>query len=259
MECALNITSKLVEEEPAMSFLQNPSVRNIQPLWIPAAVLGGLLLVSLLVQLTLAWLSYDRIVPANRHVDHLEQLQQTLTLVESTLARQLPDDSILPAAARQNLHQTLQDLLTKQDYLAANTPANIRQAQQVLEDNGTPPRNALLTVMNILRTVFRAESSAHKELTHSIFEAARFELELGVAIVFTLPLAAIILLVLMRRRILTPLQHMGYLMEMLGKRQYQRLTPENVDPMFQPLMENYNHNAVCNFSLPLQASTQSQT
>ncbi|QTR47051.1 two-component sensor histidine kinase [Thiothrix litoralis] len=223
-----------------MSFLPNSTARTIQPLWIPVAVLGGLLLVSLLAQLTLAWLSYNRLLPANQHVDHLEQLQQTLTQVETTLAKQLPDDSILPVATRQNLHQILQDLLTRQDYLAGNTPTNIQQAQQVLDVDNKHPRDTLLTIMNILREVFREESSVHKELTHSIFEAARFELELGVLIVLTLPLSAVILLTLMRRRILTPLQHMGYLMEMLGKRHYQRIPPDNVDPMFQPLMENYN-------------------
>lgn len=73
-----------------MSFLHNPTARNIQPLWIPVAVLGGLLLVSLVVQLTLAWLSYDRILPASRHVDHLDQLQQTLTQVETTLTTSYP-------------------------------------------------------------------------------------------------------------------------------------------------------------------------
>ncbi len=152
-----------------MRFLPTLTSRTIQPLWIPMAVLGCLLLISLLAQLSLAWRSYDRLLPAEQHVNHLEQLQQTLTQADIT-------------------------------YLGS--------------------------------------------LIHSIFESARFELELGVLIVLALPAAAIILLTLLRRRILAPLQHMGYLMEMLGKQQYQRIPAENVDPMFQPLMENYNRMVV---------------
>ncbi|EIJ36919.1 sensor histidine kinase [Thiothrix nivea] len=223
-----------------MSFLHNPTARNIQPLWIPVAVLGGLLLVSLVVQLTLAWLSYDRILPASRHIDHLDQLQQTLTQVETTLAHQLPDSSSIPPESRSALQQALQDLLTRVGYLANSTSASIRQAQQVLKVESAHPRETLLTVMNILREIFQQESRQHKDLTKSIFEASRFELELGVIVVLTLPLAAAILLTLMRRRILSPLQQMGYLMETLGKRQYQRIPAENVDPTLQPLMENYN-------------------
>ncbi|WGZ93159.1 MAG: hypothetical protein QJT81_15220 [Candidatus Thiothrix putei] len=68
------------------------TARRLQPLWIPLAILGGLLLLSLLAQLALAWRSYERILPTDQHVAHLEQLQQTLSTVETSLTQQLPAD-----------------------------------------------------------------------------------------------------------------------------------------------------------------------
>lgn len=227
-----------------MSFLKNPLVRNSQPLWIPVAVLGGFLLLSLLGQLTLAWQSYQRIRPADLHVNHLEQLQHTLNHVESTLAKELPDNIPLSPETAASLQQDLQDLETQQGYLAPGTLDNILRAQNILAQSNDHPRDALLSIIGILRQVFRDESAIHKNLTHGIFESARFELGLGAVIVITLPLAAAVLLILMRRRIFIPLQHMSFLMEMLGNRQYQRIPTDNADPMFQPLLENYNSMVV---------------
>jgi C4-dicarboxylate-specific signal transduction histidine kinase len=225
-----------------MPFSRN--TRTIQPLWIPIAVLGGLLLVSLVVQLTLAWLSYDRILPVNRHVDHLERLQNTLHGVENTLAEQLPHTNPLPADVQLKLRRSLQTLLREPDHLAADTPAQIQQAQKALETLDTNPRSSLLQVLSILREVFRQEAVAHKSLVQTIHRGALMEIEIAVITLLILPASAFVLLMLMRRRIFSPLQQMSYLMAALGNRQYQRIPLENVDPMFQPLLENYNHMAI---------------
>lgn len=212
-----------------------------QPIWLLVAILGGLLLLSLVVQLSLALLSYDRILPVAQHVDYLESLQHTLLEIENQLAEQFTDDDSLPSANLQSLHQTLLELSKHTNYLAANTPGDIRLAQQTLANPTSHPRDALLATLKILRTTFQNEASAHKSLTHTIYETAKFEVDLGVFVLVALPVSAVVLLIMMRRRIFIPLQQMGYLMELLAKRQYQRITPKQVDPMFQPLMDNYNH------------------
>ena len=116
--------------------------RNLKPLWIPVTILGSLLLVSLIVQLTLAWLSYDRILPVDEHVRYLEQLQRNLTRMETALASHLGADenSPLPPDDWQNLHDSLQRLLNQRNYLADSTPGNVQQAQKVLDEQTTAPR-----------------------------------------------------------------------------------------------------------------------
>lgn len=221
----------------------NPA-RRLQPLWIPLAILGGLLLLSLLAQLALAWRSYERILPADQHMAHLEQLQQTLSGVETRLTRQLPDDSPLPPADRQALHQSLQGLLAQGGHLLDTTPASLQQAQALLASPNTPARATLLDTLGLLRKVFRAESAAHQQLTGNMLTAARTELEIGVLALLLLPLGVLTLLVLMRWRIFAPLNLMGELMEQLGERRYQRIPTDHIDPMFQPLAANYNQMVV---------------
>ncbi|WMP16055.1 ATP-binding protein [Thiothrix lacustris] len=77
-------------------------------------------------------------------------------------------------------------------------------------------------------------------VTHNILHDAEFQLELVGVVLLILPASAIILLVLMRQRIYSPLQQMGYLMEALGHKEYQTIRLTQIDPMFQPLIENYN-------------------
>lgn len=216
--------------------------QNLKPLWIPVTILGGLLLVSLVVQLTLAWLSYQRILPVDQHVRYLEQLQRNLTRVETTLASHLggSESSPLSPDAWQNLHDSLQRLLNQANYLADSTPGNVQRAQQVLDKQSVHPEDSLLVIQQILRTVFVDETAVHQTLTHNILHDAEFQLELVGVVLLLLPASAIILLILMRRRIYSPLQHMGYLMEALGRKEYQTIQPSLVDPMFQPLTENYN-------------------
>lgn len=216
--------------------------RNLKPLWIPVTILGSLLLVSLIVQLTLAWLSYDRILPVDEHVRYLEQLQRNLTRMETALASHLGADenSPLPPDDWQNLHDSLQRLLNQRNYLADSTPGNVQQAQKVLDEQTTHPGDSLPAIQQILRTVFLDEATVHQTLTHNILHDAEFQLELGGIVLLVLPASAVILLILMRRRIFYPLQQMGYLMETLGRKEYQTIQPSQIDPMFQPLTENYN-------------------
>lgn len=220
------------------------TARRLQPLWIPLAILGGLLLLSLLAQLALAWRSYERILPADQHVAHLEQLQQTLSTVETSLTRQLPADRPLPPADQQTLHQALEALLTQAGHMVDTTPANLKQAQALLANPDTPARTTLLNTLTLLRQIFRSESVAHQQLTGKLLASARTELEIGVLVLLLLPLGVITLLVLMRRRIFSPLNLMGELMEQLGERRYQRIPPDHIDPLFQPLADNYNQMVV---------------
>lgn len=209
-------------------------------IWIPISVLGLLLMTSLIIQLFLAWQSYHRIEPVSQHMTHLENLQSTLSSLEESLANLMPEDKTLDLATRHKLQQTLGQLLLENNHLASSTPANIRAAQRTLNDMTTHPKMLLLDVLKILRKTFRQEASAHKVLTDSVSEAAKFEVELGIIIMVALPLSAISMLFLLRRRIFNPLLNMSYLMELLGNRQYRQVPVTEVDPGLKPILENYN-------------------
>jgi len=94
-----------------MTTLYKRNIIGIQSIWLPVSVLGGLLLLSLIVQLALSLLFYNRILPVDQHVNHLEQIQLFLYKVEQTLTRQLPEDERLNAVDKYELKQALQNLL----------------------------------------------------------------------------------------------------------------------------------------------------
>lgn len=216
--------------------------QNLKPLWIPITLLSSLLLVSLIVQLALARLSYQRILPVDQHVTYIERLQRNLTRMETALANHLGQAETSPLSPEdwKNLHDSLQRLLSQHNYLAPSTPGNVQKAQQMLDEQTAHPGDSLPAIQQILRTVFVDEETVQQDLTHNILNDARFQLELVGAVLVVMPTSAIVLLILMRRRIYSPLQQMGYLMEALGRKEYQTIRPAQIDPMFQPLIENYN-------------------
>lgn len=210
------------------------------PIWITVSLLSVVLMVSLIVQLAMAWQAHQRIAPVSAHVAQLEGLQGALFDTEESLAGLLPESNVLDPSTRSHLQDLLQALLDKNNHLAADTPGILRAAQLALADRALQPKVVLLNVLKTLRTAFRNEATAHKVLTDSIATAAKFEFEFGIAIMLALPLSAAILIYMMRRRIFEPLQQMSYLMELLGDRHYQQIPVDRIDPTFQPILANYN-------------------
>ncbi len=223
-----------------MKILKKLNIIGIQSVWIPVTVLGAFLLLSLVIQLTLSWLSYNRIIPVNQHANNLEQIQIFLYEVETTLARQLPEDKNLNNADRIKLKNDLNRLLAQKDQLADSTSAAIRLGQQLLDSNKTP-RDVLLNILYIMRKTFQREAYKHAKLTQALHQSALVEIKIGIIVLIVLPLSAFIILLLLRYRIYKPLQQMSLLMGSLGNSQYKTIASEEVDPLFYNLFENYNN------------------
>ncbi|ATG91044.1 ATP-binding protein [Methylomonas koyamae] len=214
------------------------------PIWITVSLLSGLLMISLMIQLAMAWQSYQRILPLPKHIAHLERLQSALFDTEESLALTDGQDAAADPAIQSRLQRYLQELLERGNHLAANTPDGLGAALKVLAADTPEPQLRLLQTLKILRGIFREEAAAHGKLTESIAAAAKFEVELGIGITLALPLSAVLLFYLMRRRIFQPLQQMGYMMELLGERRYQQIPLERIDPAFVPIFANYNSMVV---------------
>ncbi len=223
-----------------MKVFQKLNIIGIQSIWIPISILGAFLLLSLVIQLTLSWLSYNRIVPVNQHANNLEQIQLFLYEVEATLARQLPEDETFNIADKIKLKNFLNRLVQQKHNLAASTPAAIHLGQQLLDSNKTP-RDILLKVLYIMRQTFQREAYEHARLTRALHKSALLEIKIGVIVLIVLPLSAFIILMLLRYRIYKPLQQMSLLMTSLGNTHYKTIASEEVDPLFYNLFKNYNN------------------
>ena len=211
-----------------------------QPLWIPIVVLGSFLLFALAYQLYSSVKSYQRIVPLHQHMGHLDRLQSILSNIEISLAGQLPENRTLSTAGRQVIAQSLHKLVKQGGSLAPSTTSNLAKVWRLLDNRNEPARETLLKILTELRKIYVQETVEHKKLTQSLQNVARSEIWLGLLMLIMLPLAALIILFLMRRRILNPLKQMGELMQLLSKQQYQLIPEEHIDSSFQPLVNNYN-------------------
>ncbi len=222
-----------------MKVLNKFNITNVQSIWIPVTVLGAFLLLSLVIQLTLAWLSYNKITPVNQHANNLEQIQIFLYEVETTLARQLPTDQNFNIADKVKLKNSLEHLLIEKNNFTTSTSEAIHMGQQLLDSNKTP-RDILLNVLYIMRKTFQHEAYKHAVLTRALHKSALLEIKIGVIALFVLPLSALVILLLLRYRIYKPLQQMSLLMASLGENQYKSIASEDVDPLFRHLFKNYN-------------------
>ncbi len=211
-----------------------------QPLWILFVVLGSFLLIALSYQLYSAIASYQRIIPLHQHMSHLNKLQAILSDVEKGLAEQLPENKTLTPAGRQIIGNSLQQFIKEEKSFAPSTDSNIGKAMQLLDNRDEPARDTLLKILTILREVYKQESIEHKKLTQSLKDAAQYEIWLGLFLLLLLPLGAFFILFLMRKRIFQPLNQMCDLMQLLANRQYQRISEDQIDPAFRPIVSNYN-------------------
>jgi two-component system NtrC family sensor kinase len=91
-----------------------------------------------------------------------------------------------------------------------------------------------------LRKVLDEEAGAHKKLIEEVIRSTSMELKIGAIALLVFPASAILLIYLLRRRILEPLNHLGFLMTLLTRQNYSPAPVAIIDPLLRPLTENYN-------------------
>jgi two-component system NtrC family sensor kinase len=209
-------------------------------LWLPAAVLGALLIITLTLQVAMSWKSHRQLAPVNTHIAMMVRLQGVNLELQRMLIEILRDDGVLTDEERAHIRSELKVILSLQAHLMADTPQTIANAQDVLADGGIHPRQALILALGHLRKAIEQEAAAHQRLVESVERSTAMDLEIGIITLLAFPAGAILLIYLMRRRILTPLKHLGFLMTLLARRDYSPAPVVAIDPLLRPLTENYN-------------------
>lgn len=209
-------------------------------LWLPAAVLGGLLALVLVIQLVLSWMAHAQLEPVNSHLAQVNRLQMLNFEMQRELLERLNDAGMLTAGERQQMRDEIDAILGLQASLSEDTPQALARARDVLGDSRVESGQALIVALSHLRKVIDREAAEHKRLIDGVTRSTAVELEIGVIALLVFPACAILLIYLLRRRILEPLNHLGFLMTLLGRRNYAPAPVAVIDPMLRPLTENYN-------------------
>ena len=209
-------------------------------LWLPAALLGGLLVVTLGTEFVLAWQSHQRLQPISRHIGQMVKLQAVNIELQRELVENLRAESEFTAAERGEMAADLKAILDANVLLSDDTGALVSAALGALTDLSKGPKQALILALVQTRKAVELEARAHQALVSKIDRGTALELRIGAITLVLFPVGAVLLLYLMRRRILAPLDRLSFLMTLLGRRDYTKASVESVDPLLRPLTENYN-------------------
>lgn len=209
-------------------------------LLLPASVLGGLLVITLMIQLVLSWQAHRRLEPIQGHILQMSRLQDVNLSLQKELLDSMRDVGTFTAREREQLHLELNAILAMQAYLAEDTKQLLTDAHMALHDENKDPKEALIIALSQTRKAIDMESRAHKKLIDTVNRATTLEFQIGVITLVVFPAGALFLLYIMRKRILAPLNHLSYLMTLLGRSDYAPAPIESVDPILRPLTGNYN-------------------
>lgn len=209
--------------------------------WLPAAITAILLVCSLALLVGASWRSLERLDPIHAHQLHLYRLQDLGLRLQEALVESLDTSVDSGDVDFGALRRDLDRLLGGDDSLVQDTPSRLRRARILLDDLKRNPRTALIAALGELRSALVAEYRAHDTLLRDVQNNALLELRVSSALTVVIPLLGLMLLFLLRRRILLPLNNLRDLMAHLARQEYRSAATENVTPVLLPVFENYNH------------------
>jgi signal transduction histidine kinase len=209
-------------------------------LWLPAALLGALLILSLAIQVVWSWKAHEQLAPVNRHLSGMIRLQSVNLELQRELLESLGGEGVLTGDEREQIRTELDTIRAVQGPPGGAAGDALVATRNLLADTGIASDEVLVLALSQLRKVLIRETQVHKTLLDEITRATASELELGVITLLVFPAGAILLVYLLRRRILAPLKQLSFLMTLLGRRDASPASVTAIDPLLRPLTENYN-------------------
>ena len=209
-------------------------------LWLPASVLGGLVIITLVTQVVLSWRVHEHLAPVSKHAEQMIKLQGANLALQKELVESLHEDGKFTAKQRENMSREIQEILDSKVLLEEKTPQLLMDSHHALSDTSLHPREALILALSHMREAISLEGRAHQKLIENVNRTTSLELEIGTITLLLFTFGAILLIYLLRRRILAPLDRLGFLMTLLMRRDYSPAPISTIDPILRPLTENYN-------------------
>ena len=208
---------------------------------LPALVTAGLLLLVLAIMLATTVRSLARIEPLQDHLVVMQRLHEQILSMQYVILRGLDESAGIDRERLADLSQAVGHLSREPGLLSPVSRRQAEQAHALLDDHGIPYGLALHKGITLLYEALAGENRAHAALLQGIHGQALLEMRLAAAAMIAIPLAAILVLYLLRRRFLLPLSNLNILLGRLGEGNFVPARVEDADPVLEPLIANYNH------------------
>lgn len=207
---------------------------------LPALLAALILLLLLGLMLVSLARNLDRMHPLEAHLAVLQRVQGQSLAMQQALARGLtadrPADRQLVALLQTQVRALAQDPAV----LSARARDDLRRAHLSLQGAPAAPGAAVQAGLVLIHQALDEEARAHRALLVAVRQQAKLEFRLAAGAFVLVPLAAIIVLYLLRRRILYPLADLNVLMERLARHDFAPAELRQADSLLAPLLARYN-------------------
>lgn len=212
-----------------------------RPVWLPVVITAALLILALALLFAIAWRGVTRLQPLNEHLAHMTQVETISLQMQNILLNQLDTQTAITATTVADLRSEINGMLaSEKKQLGPVITASLQNAQQALTDAGMSPPHAIASALTELSRIVKSEAIVHGILVREARETAELELAVASAAVVVLPALGLLILFLVRKRILVPLNNLGWLMSQLGQHDFTTAPTRDIDPMLKPLVDRYN-------------------
>jgi len=226
-----------------------------------AAILAALALMLSLAFLTFtAWTSNKRLDPLERHLFHLQELQQSSIEIQELLVRSFEQRTPLRSSDIEKIKSRLEKLLRNNGQLHLQTPQRIRQAIGFLQSNQGDIKVGLLAALAVIRQALAAENTLQRSLIADTRQSAEKELVVASVAMLITPIVAMLLLFLMRYRLFRSISRLSNLLENVGNLDFKTARPaSDLDDPLAVVFNRYNAMAEKLHLAQRQASERAAT
>lgn len=219
-------------------FRRSPLPRSVA---LPVVLTAGLLLLALAAMLLITTRSLGRMTPLREHLVVIQGLHEEMLSMQRLALRGLDVATPVRPESLLESRQALLRLARAPALLTAAGRRALTLAWNTLDAATPAPRERLQRGITLLQEAQVEENRAHAALLGAIQAQARLEMRLAAASLVLIPLAAALVLFLLRRRFLLPLDNVNTLLSRLGDGEFAPARVADVDPVLEPLIANYNH------------------
>lgn len=229
----------------------------LRPFRFAAVLTIAALVVSLGFLAYTSWTSARRLDPLERHIGHLQDLQQTSIDIQELLIRHVASDSTPTDDEVIPIRSELDRLLRRGAHLHPDTPAHLRQAQRFLDGAQGDLKTGLLAALTVIRETLAEENHLQRDVVATSRHAAEVEMAVAAAAMLLVPVLAMGLLAAVRRRAFVSINRLSSLLENVGNLDFSTTAPV---PRDDPLVDVYvRYNAMAERLRAASHATEAHT
>jgi two-component system NtrC family sensor kinase len=207
---------------------------------LPVIITSGLLMLTLVGMLVITHRGLNRMTPMQAHLAVMQSMHDQMLAMQQIALRGMAVATPIRHDTLLELQKPLFQLMRGPALMTETGQRGLKAAHDLLDDAEPAPRERLQQGITLLQAALVAENRGHAELLEAVRSQARLEQRLAATALVFIPLMGALVLFLLRRRFLLPLNNINALLTRLGEGDFAPARVTAVDPVLEPLVANYN-------------------